>query len=151
LEGPSPIKLWVRIPSRRGVLDTTSCDKVCQQLPQVSGFLRLPRFPPPINWSPWYNWNIVESRVKYHQANKQTNWTLIASSITSIIFWTGPPNVTDSYGYLFNYSVFRVITTLHYWMVSRCCWYFSQTFCNVTTLYMRFIYKCHRRHNLEFF
>ena len=26
----SPLTLWVRIPPRRGVLDTTLCDKVCQ-------------------------------------------------------------------------------------------------------------------------
>ena len=28
----SPLKLWVRTPSWRGVLDTTLCDKVCQWL-----------------------------------------------------------------------------------------------------------------------
>jgi len=28
----SPLTLWVRIPFRRGVLDTTLCDKVCQWL-----------------------------------------------------------------------------------------------------------------------
>ena len=28
----SPLTLWVRIPLRRGVLDTTLCDKVCQWL-----------------------------------------------------------------------------------------------------------------------
>jgi hypothetical protein len=28
----SPLKLWVRIPLWRGVLDTTLCDKVCQWL-----------------------------------------------------------------------------------------------------------------------
>ena len=28
----SPLMLWVRIPLRRGVLDTTLCDKVCQWL-----------------------------------------------------------------------------------------------------------------------
>jgi hypothetical protein len=28
----SPLKLWVRIPFRRGVLNTTLCDKVCQWL-----------------------------------------------------------------------------------------------------------------------
>jgi hypothetical protein len=28
----SPLKLWVRIPFRQGVLDTTLCDKVCQWL-----------------------------------------------------------------------------------------------------------------------
>jgi hypothetical protein len=28
----SPLTLWVRIPLRRGVLDTTLCDKICQLL-----------------------------------------------------------------------------------------------------------------------
>ena len=28
----SPLTLWLRIPPRRGVLDTTLCDKVCQWL-----------------------------------------------------------------------------------------------------------------------
>ena len=28
----SPLELWIRIPLRRGVLDTTLCDKVCQWL-----------------------------------------------------------------------------------------------------------------------
>ena len=28
----SPLKLYVRIPKRRGVLDTTLCDRVCQWL-----------------------------------------------------------------------------------------------------------------------
>jgi hypothetical protein len=27
-----PLKLWVRTPLRRGVLDTTLCDEVCQWL-----------------------------------------------------------------------------------------------------------------------
>jgi len=38
----SPLKLWVLIPLRRGVLDTTLL------LRQVGGFLRVLRFPPPI-------------------------------------------------------------------------------------------------------
>ena len=29
---PSPLTLWFRIPLRRGVLDTTLCDKVCKWL-----------------------------------------------------------------------------------------------------------------------
>ena len=29
---PSPLKLWVRILFRQGVLDTTVCDQVCQRL-----------------------------------------------------------------------------------------------------------------------
>jgi len=45
---PSPLMLCIRILFKQGVLDTTLCDKVCQWLVQVSGFLRLSRFPPPI-------------------------------------------------------------------------------------------------------
>ena len=48
----SPVKLWFRISLRRGVLDTTLCDKVCQWLAaeyrQIYGLLRVLRFPPPI-------------------------------------------------------------------------------------------------------
>ena len=56
----SPLSLWVRIPFRRVVLDTTLCDEVC-------GFLR---FLPPIKLTaPRYNWNIVESGVKHHIPN----------------------------------------------------------------------------------
>jgi hypothetical protein len=35
----SLLRLWVRIPLRWGVLDTTLCDKVCQYLRQLGGFL----------------------------------------------------------------------------------------------------------------
>ena len=38
-------------------------------LRQVGGFLRVLRFPPPINWPRRYKWNIVESGVKHHQTN----------------------------------------------------------------------------------
>ena len=34
----SQLKLWVQIPLRRGVLDTTLCDKVCQWLVTVRWF-----------------------------------------------------------------------------------------------------------------
>ena len=39
--------------------------KFVRALRQVVGFLRILRFPPPINWPPRYNWNIVESGVKH--------------------------------------------------------------------------------------
>jgi hypothetical protein len=35
---PSPLKLWVWIPLRRGVLDITLCDKVCQWLAACQWF-----------------------------------------------------------------------------------------------------------------
>jgi hypothetical protein len=36
--GIAQLKLWVRIPFRRGVLDTTLCDKVCQWLAVGTGY-----------------------------------------------------------------------------------------------------------------
>ena len=40
---------------------------------------------------PWYNWNIVESGVKHHQTNKQTNNLIVRVSIikhnTSLSKW----------------------------------------------------------------
>jgi hypothetical protein len=44
--------------------------KLVSDLQQVGGFLRVFRFPPPIEQ---YNWIIVESGVKHHQTNKQTH------------------------------------------------------------------------------
>jgi hypothetical protein len=55
--------------SWRGVVDTTLCNIVCQWLAAGGGFLRVPRFPPPIKWPPCYNWNIVESGIKHHNPN----------------------------------------------------------------------------------
>jgi hypothetical protein len=40
------LTLWIRIPLRQGVLDTTLCDKVCQLLATVGGFLLALLFPP---------------------------------------------------------------------------------------------------------
>ena len=47
---------------RRGVLDTTLCDKVLS-VTCYSDFFRVLQFPPQ------YSWNIVESDVKHHKAN----------------------------------------------------------------------------------
>ena len=45
----SHLKLWVRVRSWQGVLDTTLCDKVLvSYLRQGSGFLRIVQLPPPI-------------------------------------------------------------------------------------------------------
>jgi len=65
------VPILVRIPLRRGVLDTTLCDKVFQRL--ASGFLQVLRFPPPINQPPRYNCNIVQSGVKCHNPNPLDN------------------------------------------------------------------------------
>jgi hypothetical protein len=44
----SPLTLWVRLLLRRGVLDTTLSDKVCQWLATGQWFFQVLRFPPPI-------------------------------------------------------------------------------------------------------
>jgi hypothetical protein len=40
--------------------------KFVSDLRQIGGFLCVLRFPPPINWPPWYDYIIVESGVKHH-------------------------------------------------------------------------------------
>jgi hypothetical protein len=58
----STLKLWVRIPLREGLLDTTWCDKVCQ-------WLAAGRFSPQMKLTPRYSWNIVERGIKDHNSN----------------------------------------------------------------------------------
>ena len=70
----SPLLLWVWIPLRGGVFNTTLCDKVCQWL--VVGQW----FSPPIKLTAmhiWYNWNIVESDIKHHNSNPLTLFTMV--------------------------------------------------------------------------
>jgi hypothetical protein len=66
----SPLNLLVRIPFRRGVLDTTLHDK---DLRQIGGF------PPPIKLTQRYNWNIVESGVKQHNSPSEFSDLIIYS------------------------------------------------------------------------
>ena len=73
----SPLMLWVQISIRARC--TTLCDKclsvICNRLVIFPGYSR---FPPPINWPPRYNWNVVESGVKHHQqTNNLLNFPLI--------------------------------------------------------------------------
>ena len=63
----SPLTLWIRILLRRGILDATLCDKVCQRLATGRWFS------PPKNIPPRYSWNIVESGVKHHTPSTY-NW-----------------------------------------------------------------------------
>ena len=55
----APLTLWVRIPLRRGVLEITLCDKVCQWFSQ----------PIKLTTMAWYSWNTIESSVKHHNPN----------------------------------------------------------------------------------
>jgi hypothetical protein len=67
--------LWVWIPLRRAVLDTTLCDKVCQWL--VVGLW----FSSKIKLTTLYIWHIVESDVKHHKPPSSKNLVkLFASS-----------------------------------------------------------------------
>ena len=38
-------------------------------LRDIGNFLQVLRFPPPINWPPWYNWNIIKTGVKHHNTS----------------------------------------------------------------------------------
>jgi len=62
--------LWVRIPLKRDVLDTTVCDKVRRWTCDRSVvFFEYSCFLHQLNRLPRYNWNIVESGVKHHNYN----------------------------------------------------------------------------------
>jgi hypothetical protein len=67
----SPLTFWVRILQRRGVLDTTLCDEVCQWLVTGRWFsVGTPVSSTNINWPSRLNWNIVESDIKTHKPQK---------------------------------------------------------------------------------
>jgi hypothetical protein len=64
-----------------GVLDTTLCDKVCQWLAGGQWlFPDTPVFQPIKHWPPRYNWNIVVSGIKHHNAVVQSCWRLMRCS-----------------------------------------------------------------------
>ena len=64
----SPLKLWVRIPLRRGALDTL-CDKVCSKCVVISGYSS---FLHQFNWQSYRN--IVESGIKHPNLKRKFNW-----------------------------------------------------------------------------
>ena len=75
----SPLKLWVRIPLRRGVLDTKLCDKVCQWL--VTGHWFSPStLVPSINKTDHHN--ITEILLKVVLSTK----TLTYISFSNIVY-----------------------------------------------------------------
>ena len=61
--------------------------KFVSDLRQVSGFLWVLLFPPPIKlWPPQYNWNVVESGIKHHQTKtNQIEFEIHVSDICH--FW----------------------------------------------------------------
>ena len=76
--------------------------KFVSDLRQVSGFLRLLRFPPPIKLTPQYNWNIVESDVKHHKLNplKKQLW-----NITNVISTRKEAMMFEKRNILFRFSI----------------------------------------------
>ena len=56
--------------SWQGVLDTILCDKFVSDMQQVSGFLRVLRFPQTIKLTCTISLHIVESGIKYHKPNQ---------------------------------------------------------------------------------
>jgi hypothetical protein len=74
--------LWDRIPSRRGILDATLCDKVCQWL--ATGRWFSPDIPvSSTNKTDRHdnNWNIVESGVKHYKTIFSTYIYLPAAKV----------------------------------------------------------------------
>ena len=63
------LKLWVQIPSWRGVLHSTLRDKVCQWLVTDWWFSLGTPVSSTNKTDHWYSWNIVESGVKHHNHN----------------------------------------------------------------------------------
>ena len=66
----SPLKLWNRNQLRRGVLDTTLCDEVCQWL--AAGRWFSPGTP--VSSTNKYSWNIVKSGVKHNVSTPNPLW-----------------------------------------------------------------------------
>ena len=62
----SPLMLWFRIPLRRGVRDTTICDKVSQWLAAGRWFSPSTPLSSTNKTDRHDNWNIVETGVKHH-------------------------------------------------------------------------------------
>ena len=52
---------------------------------QVCDFLWVLEFPPPINWHPWYNWNIDESGIKQHKTNPNPVRPLLSGQISDTL------------------------------------------------------------------
>ena len=61
--------------------------KFVSDLRQVGGFLRIIRFPPPINLTPRYNWNIVESGLKRFENQGLSNLEFCYRKITCIYIY----------------------------------------------------------------
>jgi hypothetical protein len=113
----SPLKLWIRTRSWRGVLDTTLCDKVFSNLRQVGGFLQTLRFPPPIKLTASYNWNIVESGVKHHKPTYTQNVLKSHFKIFYTVNWSYKKSWWETCGivsFVYNVILLRCWT---YWYV----------------------------------
>ena len=81
----SPLTLWVRIPLRRGVLDTTLCDKVCQWLATGRWFSPSTPVSSTNTTNSHNNWNIVKSGVKPNTPNPWSHFPTQVYSPLEII------------------------------------------------------------------
>jgi hypothetical protein len=95
---------------RRGVLDTTLYDNVCQWLAAGRWFSpgALNSFLHQWNWQPRYNWNIVESGVKHHNPNPNTLKHRFAPGCISLIQKMEFPTYTCSSSLATNISRFGI-------------------------------------------
>jgi hypothetical protein len=73
--------------SQPQVIKFTSC------LPMICGSLRVLRLLPPLNWSPWYSWNIAESGDKYQEirSNQSTIFQLYCGVSVLLVEEIGGP------------------------------------------------------------
>jgi hypothetical protein len=98
----SLLMLWVQIPPRWGVLDTTLCAEICQWFSPSTTVSTTNK----TDLHDIINWNIVESGVKYHKPTKPT--------IPVLPYYTGK-ELSWIYGYMWSKEshVFK-------WWFSKC-------------------------------
>jgi hypothetical protein len=106
----SPPMLWVRIPLRQGVLDTTLCDKVCQWVAAGRWFFWVHRFTPSmyvndnfyqfsmsIRWWP-------ETKIRYSTKSNVSTFILWLSKRLGLGIWCLTPLSTQTLSYDINYT-----------------------------------------------
>ena len=109
----SPLNSEFESRSWRGVLDITLCDKDCQWPEAGRWFLRVLRFQ--WNWSPLYNWNIVESGAKHQNHNQGVIiWYLDFNLPVQLIQCTGMNYHHFAYFHFFLMFIMHFVETNYY-------------------------------------